>query len=176
MKENFTRVCRGTLNLANAKFLYGCTGRNLDYIAREPLWEVNLDYNHGTGHGVGHILNVHEGPQGIRWRQIPGVAEQCLEEGMITSDEPGLYLEGRYGIRTENELLCRKGIKNEYGQFMYFENLTFVPIDLDAIAPEIMSEVEKKRLNDYHAEVYRVIAPHLTEEEQVWLKEYTRAI
>ena len=176
MKENFTRVCRGNMNLANAKFQYGCTGRNLDYLAREPLWEVNLDYNHGTGHGVGHILNVHEGPQGLRWRLIPGIPEPKLEEGMITSDEPGLYLEGKYGIRTENELLCRKGVKNEYGQFMYFENLTLVPIDLDAIVPEQMSATEKKRLNEYHANVYRVISSYMTEEEQKWLKEYTRAI
>lgn len=176
MKENFTRVCRGMLNLANAKFQYGCTGRNLDYLARSPLWEVDLDYNHGTGHGVGHILNVHEGPQGIRWRMIAGVVEQPLEEGMITSDEPGLYLEGKYGIRTENELLCLKGTKNEYGQFMYFENLTLVPIDLDAIAPEQMSDDEKRRLNAYHAEVFRVISPYLTEEEALWLKEYTREI
>lgn len=176
MKENFTRVCRGMLNLANAKFQYGCTGRNLDYLARSPLWEVNLDYNHGTGHGVGHILNVHEGPQGIRWRMIAGVVEQPLEEGMITSDEPGLYLEGKYGIRTENELLCLKGTKNEYGQFMYFENLTLVPIDLDAIVPEQMSDDEKRRLNAYHADVFRVISPYLTEEEALWLKEYTREI
>ena len=176
MKENFTRVCRGMLNLANAKFQYGCTGRNLDYLARSPLWEVDLDYNHGTGHGVGHILNVHEGPQGIRWRMIAGVVEQPLEEGMITSDEPGLYLEGKYGIRTENELLCLKGTKNEYGQFMYFENLTLVPIDLDAIVPEQMSDDEKRRLNAYHAEVFRVISPYLTEEEALWLKEYTREI
>lgn len=176
MKDHFTRVCRGTLNLADAKFQYGCTGRSLDYIAREPLWEVDLDYNHGTGHGVGHILNVHEGPQSIRWRLMPHIPEVFLEEGMITSDEPGLYLEGKYGIRTENELLCRKGVKNEYGQFMYFENLTFVPIDLDAIIPEQMSDREKKRLNAYHASVYEVIAPYLNEEEQQWLKEYTRAI
>ena len=107
---------------------------------------------------------------------IPHIPEVFLEEGMITSDEPGLYLEGKYGIRTENELLCRKGVKNEYGQFMYFENLTFVPIDLDAIIPEQMSDREKKRLNAYHASVYEVIAPYLSEEEQLWLKEYTRAI
>lgn len=176
MKENFTRVLRGMLNLGNAKFQYGCTGRNLDYLARGPLWEVNLDYNHGTGHGVGHILNVHEGPQGIRWRKIKGVAEPVLEEGMITSDEPGLYLEGKYGIRTENELLCCKGVKNEYGQFMYFEHLTLVPIDLDAIVPEQMSVYEKKCLNAYHTEVYRVISPYLDEEEKVWLKEYTREV
>ena len=176
MKEHFTRVCRGTINLANTRFLYGCTGRNLDIIAREPLWEAHLDYNHGTGHGVGHVLSVHEGPQNFRWRQNPAVPEAILEEGMITSDEPGLYLEGRYGIRTENELLCRKGEQTEYGQFMYFENLTYAPIDLDALLPEEMTLTEKKRLNAYHKSVYEVISPYLTEQEKVWLKEYTREI
>ncbi|MDO5337882.1 MAG: aminopeptidase P family protein [Eubacteriales bacterium] len=176
MRANFTRVCRANMNLANARFLYGCTGRNLDYIAREPLWEAGLDYKHGTGHGVGYVLNVHEGPQSFRWKLVPGTPEQCLEEGMITTDEPGIYLEGRYGIRTENELVCRKGEKNEYGQFMYFENITYVPIDLDAIDPEQITGTEKRRLNEYHARVYETIAPYLTEEEALWLKKYTRAI
>ena len=99
-----------------------------------------------------------------------------LEEGMITTDEPGIYIEGKYGIRTENELVCRKGEKNEYGQFMYFENITYVPIDLDAIDPNQMTSVEKQRLNDYHANVYRVVSPYLNEEEREWLKVYTRAI
>ena len=177
MKDYFTRVCRATLNLANVKFLYGCNGRNFDYVAREPFWEVGLDFNHGTGHGVGHILNVHEGPQGFRWRSIPGKNEvHNFEEGMITTDEAGIYLEGEFGIRTENELLCRKGEKNQYGQFMYFENLTYAPIDLDAIVPEQMTSVERKRLNDYHASVYEVISPYLNEEEKEWLKEYTREV
>lgn len=174
MKTNFTRVLRSNLHLGNAKFLYGCSGINLDVLARQPLWEANLDYKHGTGHGVGHILNVHEGPNGIHWGR-KGYA--CpLEEGMITTDEPGLYLEGQYGIRLENELLCRKGEKNEFGQFMYFENLTFVPMDLDAIDPAQMNETEKRYLNEYHAAVYEKIAPLLTKEEAAWLKEYTRAI
>ncbi len=177
MKEHFTRVCRANINLANARFLYGCTGMNLDIVAREPLWEVGLDYKHGTGHGVGHMLSVHEGPNGFRWRQAPNATRaDVLEEGMITTDEPGIYIEGNYGIRLENELLCCKGEKNEYGQFMYFENITYVPIDLDAIEPTKMTLEERERLNQYHANVYRVIAPFLTEDEANWLKIYTRAI
>ncbi|MBR4026490.1 MAG: aminopeptidase P family N-terminal domain-containing protein, partial [Lachnospiraceae bacterium] len=130
MKSDFTRVCRSNMNLANAKFLYGCSGMNLDVLARQPLWEANMDYKHGTGHGVGHILNVHEGPNGFHWGRKS--YQHPLEAGMITTDEPGIYKEGKYGIRLENELVCRKGEKNEYGQFMYFENITYVPIDLDA--------------------------------------------
>lgn len=177
MKADFTRVCRANMNLANARFLYGCTGVNLDILARAPLWEAGLDYKHGTGHGVGYMLNVHEGPNAFRWKNLSGKnAAAVLEEGMITTDEPGIYREGQYGIRTENELVCRKREKNEYGQFMYFENLTYVPIDLDAIAPEQMTEKERRFLNEYHAKVYEKIAPLLTEEEAEWLKEYTRAI
>ena len=177
MRADFTRVCRANMNLANARFLYGCTGVNLDILAREPLWEAGLDYKHGTGHGVGYILNVHEGPNAFRWRNGAGRnAAAVLEEGMITTDEPGIYREGKYGIRTENELICMKAEKNEYGQFMCFENITYVPIDLDALAPEQMTEKERRFLNEYHAKVYEVVAPLLEEEEAKWLKEYTRAI
>ncbi len=176
-KQHFTAVCRANLNLADAKFLSGCHGANLDILARGPLWDLGLDYKCGTGHGVGHILNVHEGPNSFRWRILPRENEdQVLREGMITTDEPGVYLEGKYGIRTENELICRKGEKNEYGQFLYFENITYAPIDLDAILPEEMSPAEKKRLNTYHAMVYETLAPYLTEEERDWLAHYTRAI
>ena len=176
-KEDFTRVCRSNINLAAARFLYGCSGMNLDIIAREPLWEVGMDYKHGTGHGVGYVLNVHEGPNGFRWRQSPDRSEGAtLEEGMVTTDEPGIYIEGKYGVRTENELICRKGEKNEYGQFMYFENVTYVPIDLDAILPEKMTSVERQRLNDYHRMVYDTMAPYFSGEELEFLKEYTRAI
>ena len=177
MKDMFTRVCRSNMNLAHAKFKYGCCGLNFDILARAPFWDINMDYNHGTGHGVGFVLNVHEGPNSFHWKQYPGrTAERVLEEGMITTDEPGIYLEGKFGIRTETELICRKGIKNEYGQFMYFENVTYVPIDLDAIDPDQMSPQEKKYLNDYHAMVYKKIAPLLEKDEAEWLKEYTRAI
>ncbi len=173
MKTNFTRVLRSNLNLANVKFMYGCTGQNLDVLARQPLWEAELDYKHGTGHGVGHVLNVHEGPNGFHWGRAYNTP---FEEGQITSDEPGIYIEGAYGIRLENEIVCRKGEKNKYGQFMYFENLTFVPFDLDAVDPSQMNETEKRYLNEYHKAVYEKIAPLLTAEEAEWLKTYTRAI
>ncbi len=176
-KLHFTAVCRANLNLADARFLYGCRGINLDILARGPLWDMGLDYKCGTGHGVGHILNVHEGPNGFRWKVVQERNDSAvLEEGMVTTDEPGVYLEGKYGIRTENELICKKGEKNEYGQFMYFENITYAPIDLDAILPEEMSLAERRRLNEYHKRVYETLAPYMTEEENVWLKEYTRAI
>ena len=177
MKKHFTAVCRSNMNLANAKFLYGACGLNLDILARGPLWEMGIDYKCGTGHGVGYILNVHEGPNGFRWKIVPERHDSgVLEEGMITTDEPGVYLEGKYGIRTENELVCHKAEKNEYGQFMEFENITYAPIDLDAIDPEQMSMRERKMLNDYHKKVYEVISPYLTEEEREWLKKYTREI
>ena len=177
MKEDFTRVARANLNLMYARFLYGCSGMNLDILARGPFWEAGLDFKHGTGHGIGHLLNVHEGPNGFRWRRSPDRSEHAvLEEGMITSDEPGIYLEGKYGIRLENEVLCRKGEKNEYGQFMYFENLTYVPFDLDCIEPEQMDRSEIRRLNDFHAQVYEKVSPYLEPEEAAWLKEATRPI
>lgn len=177
MRAHFTAVCRSNLNLANARFLYGCSGLNLDILARGPLWDLNIDYKCGTGHGIGYLLNVHEGPNGFRWRIVPERKDSgTLEEGMITTDEPGVYLEGKYGIRTENELVCHKGEKNEYGQFMYFENITYAPIDLDAIDPEAMTKRERAMLNDYHAMVYRVLSPYMTTEENEWLKKYTREI
>lgn len=176
MKEHYTAVLRGHLNLGGAVFKYGCTGMNLDVLARSPLWELGLDYNHGTGHGVGYLLNVHEGPQSIRLKDISGTAGTPLEEGMITSNEPGLYLEGQYGIRTENLTLCRKGKKTDFGQFMYFETLTMVPYDREAILPERMTARELKLLNDYHQKVYDNISPYLTEEEKLWLHDQTRPI
>lgn len=172
MKTDYTLVCAACLNLAATRFLYGCTGKNLDLAARAPFWEKGLDYKHGTGHGVGYLLSVHEGPNAFRWRK----PEAVMEEGMVTTDEPGLYKEGKYGIRLENELLCRKGEKNEYGQFMYFENLTFVPYDLDAIAAEKLTDTERKRLNEYHAAVYSVVSPFLSGEELAWLKDATRKV
>ena len=176
-KEYFTRVLRGHLNLAAAHFLYGCAGRNLDYLAREPLWELGEDYNHGTGHGVGFCLNVHEGPNSFHYRKYPGRdCEVTLEEGMLTSDEPGYYLENEFGIRHENLTLCRKAEKTAAGQFMCFETVTLVPFDLDGILPEMMTRKEKDRLNDYHKKVYTVIGPLLPDEERAWLKEATKEI
>ena len=174
-KKFFTAVLRGMLNLGNAKFRYGCTGVNLDYLARGPLWELGQDFNHGTGHGVGYLLNVHEGPNSFRWKVVPG-NNAVLEEGMITSDEPGYYVEDGYGIRHENMIVCKKAKKTQFGQFMCFEFLTMVPFDLDAVVPEQMTAHERELLNNYHAQVYEKISPYLDEDEKAWLKEATRAI
>ena len=171
-QKYFTLVLKGHLRLSDAKFHYGCCGQNLDYLAREPLWRLGEDYNHGTGHGVGYLLNIHEGPNSFRWKSSSAV----LEEGMITSNEPGYYVENEFGIRHENLIVCKKAEKTAYGQFMCFENLTMVPFDLDAIDPKLLDTYEKGLLNSYHAEVYQKISPYLTEEEDKWLKEYTRAI
>lgn len=175
-KKFFTAVLRGNLNLAAAKFKYGCTGLNFDYLARGPLWELGEDYNHGTGHGVGYLLNVHEGPNSFRWKNLPGNPAPVLEEGMITSDEPGYYLENEFGIRHENLVLCKKAEKTSFGQFLCFEPLTMVPFDLEGINPEEMTERERKLLNDYHQKVYTTISPYLDEEEKEWLKQATREI
>ena len=174
-KEHFTLVARAMLRLANTVFLYGCSGANLDCIAREVFWKEGLNFNHGTGHGVGYLLNIHEGPINFRWKEGERPAP-ALEENMVITDEPGIYIEGSHGIRLENELLVRKTVKNEYGQFMNFEILTYVPIDLDAILPEKMSTEEKEMLNHYHKQVYEKVSPYLSEEERIWLKEYTRAV
>ena len=176
MKLHFTKVACSMLRLADTKFLYGCTGRSLDIIAREPLWECGLDYKHGTGHGIGYILNVHEGPQSIRWQYIEGAKETVLEEGMIVSDEPGMYIEGSHGIRTENIVEVVKEEKNEFGQFMALRHLTYVPIDLDAIDTKYMEASDIDRLNAYHAEVYKRLAPYFESEEKEMLKNATRQI
>lgn len=176
-REHFTLVAMSMLRLAHVKFLHGCRGLTLDYVAREPFWTRGLNFDHGTGHGVGYLSNVHERPHGIRWRMVNERMDNAeLEAGMLTSDEPGIYIEGSHGIRTENMVVCRNTEKNEYGQFMEFECLTFVPIDLDAIDPAIMEPKDIAYLNEYHREVYEKIAPHLTVEEAAWLKECTRAV
>lgn len=173
MKRHFTLVAVGMLQLADAKFLYGCTGRNLDIMARQPLWNVGIDYKCGTGHGIGYILNVHEGPQNIRWRFTAGMKEAVLEAGMIVSNEPGVYREGSHGIRTENILVIRNGEKNGDGQFMYFDTLTYVPIDREAIDTMYMQPADIERMNRYHAAVYEKTSKYLTEDEKKWLSEVT---
>ncbi len=176
-KKHYTLVAKSMLNLANVKFLYGCNGLNLDILARGPLWNIGIDYRCGTGHGVGYLLNVHEGPNGFRWKHVPERDDQAVfEEGMVTTDEPGVYIENSHGIRTENELICKKAEKNEYGQFMEFETITYAPIDLDGIDVTYFSETDKMQLNQYHKMVYEKISPYLTKEEADWLKEYTREI
>ena len=177
LKTHFTLVLRGMIRLSMAKFLHGCRGYNLDILARGPIWDENLDYKCGTGHGIGFVLNVHESPNGFRWKVVPERDDSCiLEEGMVTTNEPGIYIEGSHGIRIENELVTRKLEKNEYGQYMDFEVVTLAPIDLDAINPDMMLENEKEYLNNYHKLVYDKISPFLNEEEKEWLKQYTRSI
>lgn len=173
MKQDFTRVVRGMLALQNAIFMKGCTGMNLDILARKPMWEVYMDYKCGTGHGIGYMLNVHEGPQAIRMRGtgIAGTTE--FEPGMLVSDEPGVYLEGKYGIRMENILLCEEACENGDGTFLCFYPLTYVPVDMRLIDKTQMEPKEWAQLCEYQQAVYEKIALLLTEEERKWLKEET---
>ena len=168
----FTLVLKGHLALAAARFPHGVTGENLDALARMPLWVHGLDYNHGTGHGVGFILSVHEGPQSFRCRSLDG-RRIVLEEGMVISNEPGYYAAGKFGIRHENLMLVRTGEAPDYGQFLYLEPLTMVPFDRDAIDTALLTEEELARLNDYHRLVYDTVSPLLPAEEQAWLAQAT---
>lgn len=172
MKKHYTAVLRGHLDLASAVFRSGTGGLQLDLLARAPLWEIGLDFNHGTGHGVGYLMNVHEGPQRIanRGNMVP------FEEGMLTSDEPGIYLTGRYGIRIENLMLCTRAFETETGSFLQFETVTMVPYDRRAIDPSRLTEKEIVILNSYHEKVYRLLSPFLTFEECSWLREATRPL
>lgn len=175
MKDHFTTVLLGNLHLSQAVFPEGTKGFQLDMLARQPLLKKNLNYNHGTGHGVGYLTNVHEAPASFSYNDKEA-AHQPLKAGMVITNEPGLYLAGRYGIRIENEMIVRKGEKNEYGQFLYFEPITYAPIDLDAVNPALMSPEDRELLNDYHRKVRELISPHLSREEKEWLLHYTRAV
>lgn len=177
LKTHFTAVLRGMINLSMAKFLHGVRGYNLDILARRPMWEIGIDYKCGTGHGVGNLLSIHESPNGFRWYIAPHIVDSAvLEEGMVTTNEPGIYIEGSHGIRIENELITRKAEKNEYGQFMKFEVVTFAPIDLDAIDVEQLTKSERDYLNEYHELVYNTLCDHLDDDEREWLREYTKNI
>lgn len=175
-KRDFTLTLCGMSALARAKFLSGCTGINLDILARQPLWNIGIDYRCGTGHGVGFTLGVHEGPHGIRWRKSNRKEDTVLQPGMVVTDEPGVYQEGSHGIRIENELIVEKRELNEYGQFLGFETITFVPIDLDLIDIEYLDRDTRNWLNMYHQEVFKKISPYLDEATTIWLKQYTKAI
>ena len=168
-KRACTLVLRGHLALAAARFRAGVTGENLDILARGPLWDEGLDYNHGTGHGVGYLLSVHEGPQRIHWSIASNARHTALEPGMIFSDEPGLYLAGKFGVRLENLLLVREAETNAYGRFLSLEPLTLAPFDRDTIDPSLLSDRELTQLNAYHARVYEALAPHLDAETRAWL-------
>jgi Xaa-Pro aminopeptidase len=176
MRRHYTLTAVGNLQLLDAVFLYGCTGRNVDILARQPLWSTFVDYKCGTGHGIGYLLGVHEGPQNIRWRFAEGMAEAVLETGMIVSDEPGVYIEGEYGIRIETILEVVEAAKNGDGRFLRFSPLTLVPLDRALIDPAFLTPQTRGVLNSYHARVYAEIAPLLNEEERRWLRTQTDPI
>ena len=169
MKYHFTLALKSHIDLAMAKFDKYTLDSKLDLIARKPLWDVGLDYKHGTGHGVGHILNVHEGPQSIRHNKANPT---YMKKGMITSNEPGLYFEGKYGIRHENEMLCIQIDKNTLG----FEPITYVPFDVDAIDVSLLSKDERNWLNNYHKLVYNIVSKYLTINEKKYLRKITKEI
>ena len=176
-KEYYTIVAAAMLKVSTMKFLHGCRGINLDYTIREAFWKRGLDFAHGTGHGVGYLSNVHERPNGLRWKVVPERQDSAvIEPGMICSDEPGLYFAGDFGTRTEYLILCVEDEKNEYGQFLKFEFLTKAPIDLEALDTRFMDDADIERLNTYHKDVYETISPYMNEEEKEWLKKVTREI
>lgn len=176
-KLYFTTVLKSVIDLADTVFLKGCNGQNLDIKARAPIWKMLIDYKCGTGHGVGHILSVHEAPNGFRWQIVKERNDSApLLPGMITTDEPGIYLEGKLGIRTENELLCKEVETNEWGTFYGFETITYAPIDLDLIDANLLTQDEKHWLNDYHKMVFENLSPYLDDNTKKWLKKYTKAI
>lgn len=170
---DYTLVLRGMIDLTMQKFLYGTTGSNLDIIARIPLWNAGMDYKHGTGHGIGFFLNVHEGPHRIA--MVPNTVK--LEKGMIMSNEPGVYKAGKHGIRTENIVVVQEAENTKFGgQFMKFETLTVCPIDLDAVDANLLTAEEKAWLNNYHKSVFEKLSPYLEGEELEYIKVATREI
>lgn len=176
-KELFTTVLKSVINLSRVVFLEGCKGVNLDILARGPIWEKLLDYRCGTGHGVGHVLSVHEGPNGFRWQIVPEREDSAvLREGMITTNEPGVYLDNKFGIRTENEMLCVDAGTTEYGHFLKFDTITFVPIDLDAINVDLLRKDEKDWLNNYHQKVFEALKEYFSGDMLAWLTFATRKI
>ena len=172
MKHDFTLVLKGMINLSLVRFPQGTKGANLDILARRAMWNEGLNYGHGTGHGVGAFLCVHEGPMSIRQE----FNEVFILPGMILSNEPGLYRAGEYGIRTENLICCKKWKETDFGTFLEFETLTLCPIDREAILPELLSLEERNWLNQYHQKVFRELSPLLDEPLKKFLEEITRAI
>lgn len=174
-KHDFTLVLKGHLALSRAKFPEGTNGMQLDAFARMPLWQEAMSYGHGTGHGIGHFLGCHEGPHGIRFNR--SMALVALQPGMVTSNEPGLYKEGEYGIRTENVMLVVEGPKTEaFGDFLEFETLTLFPYDTRLIDTTMLTAEEVHQINDYHAMVLKRLTPYLNEEEQAWLSIKCKAL
>ncbi len=173
-KKDFTLVLKAHIGLASAKFMYGCTCTHLDILSRRHLWAEGLDYRCGTGHGVGFLLSVHEGPHGFK--RVPVVNNVILEPGMIITNEPGIYKEGKHGVRTENTVLVTDDFETEYGRYLKFDTISYCPIDLDGVDASMLTEQEKDWLNNYHKEVYEKLSPCLDQAEKAWLKHETRAI
>jgi Xaa-Pro aminopeptidase len=174
-RRDFTLVLKGMIALSRARFPRGIRSPMLDAIARAPIWEAGVDYGHGTGHGVGYFLNVHEGPQVIS-HYAPAEPYTAMQEGMITSVEPGIYRPGQWGVRIENLVLSRAAGETEFGAFLDFETLTLCPIDTRAIALALLRDDERAWLNGYHETVRERISPHVTGEARAWLEARTRAI
>lgn len=176
-KRDYTLVLKGHLDLMAAQFLEGTMGNNLDILARRPLWDLHIDYQCGTGHGVGYALSVHEGIHGIRWG-VPSASRPSVpfEAGMIVTDEPGIYLPHKLGIRIENDLLVVKDEKNFYGQWLKFEPMTLCPYEREAIEPQYLEKNEIEQINAYHQMVWEKLSPYLNEEEKAWLKEQTEPL
>lgn len=172
MKKDYTRVLKGHISLAKCKFPAGTRGSQLDILARKALWDAGLNYLHGTGHGIGHCLNVHEGPQSIRMEENP----VGLQEGMVISNEPGIYRANEYGIRTENLITVREDSETEFGKFLSFETLTLCYIDTNLVITAMLSARERAWLNKYHHYVYDKLSPFLPREENEWLKDKTKEI
>ena len=177
MKHHYTMVLKGFIDVSMCSFIKGSSGQNIDMLAREPFWKEGLDYRHGTGHGVGYMLNVHEGPQGIRYQRVVERSDSAkFMPGMITSIEPGLYLSGKYGIRIEDEILCIEDKTTEWGDFYKFDTLTCAPIDLEPVLVKELTKEERKWLNDYHKWVYKKLSKICDESELDYLKYVTRKI
>ena len=177
LKKHFTIVLKSMFNLSQTKFMSGLSGYQLDILARKDIWELGIDYRCGTGHGVGHILAVHESPPNIRYMNSASGSEKLpLKVGNIVSDEPGIYLENEYGIRCENLLTVIEDISNEYGKFLKFKTLTLVPFDLRLIDLNYLDEKTRIALNNYHKEVYEKLSPYLDENEIKYLRKITREI
>ena len=171
-KRDYTMVLKGHIQLALAKFPVNTRGSQLDILARKAMWDEGINYGHGTGHGIGHFLNVHEGPQNIRMDENP----VTLQPGMMISNEPGLYRTDKYGIRIENLVQVIPAEKTEFGQFLKFETLTLCYIDTRLVDKNMLTNVERKWLNDYHQRVCKTLCPNLTEKERKWLSRKTEAI
>ena len=177
MKLHYTTVLKSVIALSEAVFLKGVRGLNLDILARGPIWKLLIDYKCGTGHGIGYLLSVHEAPNGFRWQVVPERNDSCiLQEGMITTNEPGIYLENKYGIRIENELLCIPKGKSEFGEFLGFETITYAPLDLEVIDTKLLTYEERVWIDSYHKKVYDTLSPYLSETERFWLKENTKPL